>query len=66
MTINSELQRIWDTMLECMYVGCHTEGHPTRRFKREDVVPMICIKRLKGEYRKYSTPVEWIEFHSRY
>jgi len=25
-SINSELKRIWDTMLECMYIGCHTEG----------------------------------------
>ena len=24
--IDSELKRIWDTMLECMYLGCHTEG----------------------------------------
>ncbi|OSY88342.1 serine dehydratase [Tenacibaculum holothuriorum] len=24
--INSELDRVWDTMLECMYIGCHTEG----------------------------------------
>ncbi|KAB1159795.1 L-serine ammonia-lyase [Tenacibaculum aiptasiae] len=24
--INSELKRVWDTMLECMYIGCHTEG----------------------------------------
>ena len=24
--IDSELHRIWDTMLECMYIGCHTEG----------------------------------------
>ena len=24
--INFELKRIWDTMLECMYLGCHTEG----------------------------------------
>ena len=24
--IDSELQRIWDTMLECMYIGCHTKG----------------------------------------
>lgn len=24
--IDSELMRIWDTMLECMYIGCHTEG----------------------------------------
>ncbi len=24
--IDTELKRIWDTMLECMYIGCHTEG----------------------------------------
>lgn len=24
--IHDELQRLWDTMLECMYLGCHTEG----------------------------------------
>ena len=24
--IHQELMRIWNTMLECMYIGCHTEG----------------------------------------
>ncbi|MDN3672534.1 L-serine ammonia-lyase [Flavobacterium branchiarum] len=24
--INDELMRIWHTMLECMYIGCHSEG----------------------------------------
>ena len=24
--IDHELGRIWDTMLECMYIGCHSEG----------------------------------------
>ncbi len=24
--IDYEINRIWDTMLECMYIGCHTEG----------------------------------------
>ncbi|KIC03559.1 serine dehydratase [Flavobacterium sp. JRM] len=24
--INTELMRIWNTMLECMYIGCHSEG----------------------------------------
>jgi L-serine dehydratase len=24
--INDELMRIWNTMLECMYIGCHSEG----------------------------------------
>ncbi|TYC14922.1 L-serine ammonia-lyase [Bizionia gelidisalsuginis] len=25
--IDFEFNRIWDTMLECMFLGCHTEGH---------------------------------------
>lgn len=24
--IDHELKRVWDTMYECMYIGCHTEG----------------------------------------
>lgn len=24
--IDYEIKRIWDTMMECMYIGCHTEG----------------------------------------
>ncbi|WP_275316126.1 L-serine ammonia-lyase [Tenacibaculum bernardetii] len=24
--IDAELKRTWETMLECMYIGCHTEG----------------------------------------
>ena len=24
--IGTELMRIWDTMLECIYIGCHSEG----------------------------------------
>ena len=24
--IDSELKRVWETMLECMYTGCHTDG----------------------------------------
>ncbi|MCV2483454.1 L-serine ammonia-lyase [Flavobacterium sp. SH_e] len=24
--VHSELMRIWHTMLECMYIGCHSEG----------------------------------------
>ena len=24
--VDHELKRVWDTMKECMYIGCHTEG----------------------------------------
>lgn len=57
--IDTELKRIWETMLECMYIGCHTEG----------VLPGgINVKRrafdmhknLIGEHQ-YNTPQEWLE-----
>lgn len=57
-TINSELQRIWDTMLECMYVGCHTEGHlPGGLNVRRRAYDMY--QSLKGD-TPYNTPVEWL------
>jgi L-serine dehydratase len=56
--IDSELQRIWDTMLECMYVGCHTEGHlPGGLNVRRRAYDMH--QNLKGDI-PYSTPVEWL------
>ncbi|WP_298476366.1 L-serine ammonia-lyase [uncultured Maribacter sp.] len=57
--IDYELHRIWDTMLECMYIGCHTEGrlpgglNVTRR-------AFEIHHSLKGEL-PYNTPQEWLE-----
>ncbi|GGK16286.1 L-serine ammonia-lyase [Yeosuana aromativorans] len=57
--INFELYRIWNTMLECMYIGCHTEGnlpgglHVRRR--ANDI-----LKNLKGDL-PYNNPQEWLE-----
>ncbi|TNJ46417.1 L-serine ammonia-lyase [Tamlana fucoidanivorans] len=56
--INAEIQRIWDAMLECMYLGCHTEG----------ILPGgLNVKRRAFDIHKnligkklYNTPVEWI------
>ncbi|NOQ71852.1 MAG: L-serine ammonia-lyase [Crocinitomix sp.] len=56
--IDFELHRIWDTMLECMYLGCHTEGR---------LPGGLNVKRrafdlhhtLNGE-SQYSNPQEWI------
>ncbi len=56
--IDSELKRIWDTMLECMYIGCHTEGNlPGGLNVRRRAYDMH--HSLKGE-SPYSNPVEWI------
>ncbi|WP_282629495.1 L-serine ammonia-lyase [Empedobacter sedimenti] len=56
--IHHELMRIWDTMLECMYIGCHTEG----------ILPGgLNVKRRAYDMHKnlvgktpYSNPQEWI------
>lgn len=56
--INFELKRIWDTMLECMYIGCHTEGRLPGglNVKRR---AFDTHKGLIGD-RKYNNPEEWI------
>ena len=57
--IDTELMRVWNTMLECMYIGCHTEG---------TLPGGLNVKRraydlhqnLKGEL-PYSNPWEWLQ-----
>lgn len=57
-TISSELLRIWNTMLECMYIGCHTEGVlPGGLNVRRRAFDMH--KNLIGEV-PYKNPQEWI------
>jgi len=56
--IDKELHRIWATMLECMHIGCHTEG----------VLPGgLNVKRRAFDTHKklikdtsYTNPEEWI------
>ncbi|TXE10838.1 L-serine ammonia-lyase [Gelidibacter salicanalis] len=58
-TIDFELHRIWDTMLECMYTGCHTEGHlPGGLNVRRRAYDMY--ENLKGDI-PYNDPQEWLE-----
>lgn len=57
-TIDFELKRIWDTMLECMYLGCHTEGYlPGGLNVRRRAFDMH--KKLIGD-ETYTTRKEWI------
>jgi L-serine dehydratase len=57
--INSELMRIWNTMLECMYIGCHAEGIlPGGLNVRRRAFDMH--QNLIG-LANYSTPQEWLE-----
>ncbi|WP_396174755.1 L-serine ammonia-lyase [Flavobacterium sp.] len=57
--INHELMRIWHTMLECIYIGCHSEGIlPGGLNVRRRAYDMH--EGLKGEL-PYSNPQEWLE-----
>ena len=57
--IHSEIQRVWHTMLECMYIGCHTEGIlPGGLNVRRRAFDMH--QNLIG-LSNYSNPQEWLE-----
>jgi len=57
--IDEGLQNIWSTMLECMYVGCHTEGTlPGGLNVRRRAFDLH--QKLKGSV-PYSNPQEWLE-----
>ena len=57
--IHHELMRIWNTMLECMYIGCHSEG----------ILPGgLNVRRRAFDMHQgliglanYSNPQEWLE-----
>ena len=58
-TIHIELMRIWDTMLECMYIGCHSEGIlPGGLNVRRRAFDMH--QNLIG-LTNYNNPQEWLE-----
>lgn len=57
--IDAELARIWDTMLNSMYIGCHTEGTlPGGLNVRRRAFDMH--EKLKGSL-PYNNPTEWIQ-----
>ncbi|MFS4469235.1 L-serine ammonia-lyase [Maribacter sp. 2210JD10-5] len=56
--IDNQLNRVWETMLECMYIGCHTEGKlPGGLNVKRRAFEMH--RSLKGEL-PYSNPEEWL------
>jgi len=57
--IHKELMRVWNTMLECMYIGCHTEGTlPGGLNVRRRAFDMH--KGLIGD-AVYNSPEEWLQ-----
>ena len=58
-TIHTELMRIWHTMLECIYIGCHSEGIlPGGLNVRRRAFDMH--QNLIG-LANYNNPQEWLE-----
>jgi len=58
-SIDHEIDRIWQTMLECMHIGCHTEGNlPGGLNVRRRAFDIH--KKLIGDFT-YSNPQEWLE-----
>lgn len=56
--IDFELNRIWETMLECMYIGCHTKGVLPGGLNVKRRAFDIQEKLIKDA--EYSNPKEWI------
>jgi L-serine dehydratase len=57
--VHHELLRVWNTMLECMYIGCHSEGIlPGGLNVRRRAFDMH--QNLIG-LANYSNPQEWLE-----
>ena len=58
--IDTQLQSVWNTMLECMYIGCHTEGHlPGGLNVRRRAFEMH--KNLMIHAGPYDAPDNWLE-----
>ena len=57
--IDFELQRIWDVMLECMYLGCHTEGKLPGGLNVKRRAFDTHKKLIKDS--EYTNPQEWIK-----
>lgn len=57
--IDTQLQKIWHTMLECMYIGCHTEGQlPGGLHVRRRAFEMH--KQLMAKAGSYDSPDNWL------
>lgn len=58
--IDAQLQKIWHTMLECMYIGCHTEGQlPGGLQVRRRAFEIH--KQLMATADSYDGPENWLQ-----
>ena len=57
--IDDELHRIWSTMLECMYIGCHTKGVLPGGLSVKRRAFDTHVKLIKNT--QYTNPEDWIK-----
>lgn len=57
--IDDELHRIWTTMLECMYIGCHTKGVLPGGLSVKRRAFDTHVKLIKDT--QYTNPEDWIK-----
>ncbi|WP_019038213.1 L-serine ammonia-lyase [Psychroflexus tropicus] len=59
--IDSGLKKVWETMLESMYIGCHTEGILPGGLNVSRRAAKMNKKLLEDKFETYTTPQEWLE-----
>ena len=59
--IHSGLEKIWEAMLESMYIGCHTEGELPGGLNVTRRAAKMNKKLLEEKFDTYSSPQEWLE-----
>jgi L-serine dehydratase len=58
--IDAQLHKVWGTMLECMYIGCHTEGKlPGGLNVKRRAFEMH--KKLMASAGSYDAPQNWLQ-----
>ena len=59
--IDESLKRVWEVMLESMYIGCHTEGTLPGGLNVNRRAAHMNKKLLEEKFETYSTPQAWLE-----
>lgn len=58
--IDVNIKKVWDTMLQCMYIGCHTEGKLPGGLNVKRRAYQL-NKGMLGDSNAYATPEEWLQ-----
>jgi L-serine dehydratase len=59
--IDSGLKKIWEVMLESIYIGCHTEGTLPGGLNVSRRAAKMNKNLLQHKFETYSTPQDWLE-----